>query len=124
SSGRQLQRYTVDNIKLSGIDISPDGKYFATCGNSGYARIWHLDVNSSTPMLYKEFKHIGSQVAYIKFSPDGKRFITTEQLSKLAILWDIETGDSLFSLTHTSKEDIVPINSANFHISERGSFII
>jgi WD40 repeat protein len=101
--------------------FSPDGRFVATTeGNR--ARLWEIrDFPQPTDESKVDFGdgpdgHT-DQVNSVAFSPNGK-YIVTSSSDKTARVWNVETGQSVFTLTgHNDK-----VNSAAF--SPDGKFIV
>lgn len=78
---------------IFGIAISPDGKSFATVGDSHLVRIWDFktgklirDLNGHTDRIYSVF-----------YSADGKQIISTG-VDETVRIWDANNGDLLHTL--------------------------
>ncbi|MFH1051544.1 MAG: T9SS type A sorting domain-containing protein [bacterium] len=109
-TGDFIQNLTKETFRLWFAEFSSDGKYVVTVGNSSKIRIWKTDKWE----LYRTFSFNNGSVIHADFSPDGKKLVSAGWFGR-AVMWDIETGDTLFTITHTdSISGINPINSANF----------
>ncbi len=80
---------------LKAAAYSPDGKYIATGGPLG-AFLWNVE--NDTPQLRHWLRGHSDWVVALEFSPDGKQLVTGSQ-DRTAILWDVETGENLFTFT-------------------------
>lgn len=84
----------VGHLKMiNHADLSPDGKWLASCGDDGRVCIWNLESQS----LEKSFQ-ADSGVAYrVFFLADSQRVIISGEKSKVGI-WDWKTGEKRSSL--------------------------
>jgi WD40 repeat protein/serine/threonine protein kinase len=74
---------------LDALAVSADGKWFATGGWDGAARIW----NRETGQVRHVLKHGGLYVHSVAFSADGKWLATGgDDPQGYAQVWDVETG--------------------------------
>ena len=64
-----LPASTVDNVYITAVAFSPDGRYFVTVGDDGRAKVWRFDGTTLTPEGHVLPLERGGHVA---FSPDGK----------------------------------------------------
>ena len=72
------------------MDYSPDGRFLATAGAHGTARLW--DIAAGQPV--QEFVGHDDEVVAVAFAPDG-RTVLTGSFDQTARLWDIDTGREL-----------------------------
>ena len=68
------------------VDISKDGKYFATGGALGILRIWDY---SEGKIVCENAGH-SNTITTVKFTPDGKQIISTGR-DGLVLVWNIFT---------------------------------
>jgi WD40 repeat protein len=80
--------WVTDYHKLSGMDVSPDGKYAAITDVSGNLRL--KDAATGKDVWVKP-KVAGGGVVGVAFHPNGK-WLTTHAAGDVADLWDIRTG--------------------------------
>lgn len=106
----------TDTIVNSGIPFwhavfNSLGDYVLTSNVLGKAQMW----NTSTKAIYKTFNH-GGVVVYSSFSPDESK-IATASWNGDAKVWDVASGDTLFSVIHPKPDTVSakPINSVNFN---------
>ena len=81
-----------------GAAISPDGRFFASCGMDNVVRLW--DAESGTEL--RTFPGHTERVSDCSFSPDGSRILSASYDNSLK-LWDAESGAEIRSfLGHTN----------------------
>ena len=106
---------------VSSTTFSPDGTLLATSSSDATATLWHIDTaeirwtfthekheESVTfdPEYVETFNRGG--IGYIAFSPDGKYVATVGQrMDYCTALWDVETGEQLWCVTHEKPTDTV-----------------
>ena len=106
---------------VTSTTFSPDGTLLATSSIDATATLWNID----TKEIRWTFTHERQEksvtfdsghvetfnrggIGYIAFSPDGKYFATVGQLMDYCTaLWDVETGEQLWSVTHEKPIDTV-----------------
>lgn len=69
------------------LAFSPDGKLLASGGQSGIARIWHVDTGQCQQTLRGHRGGVNS----LAFSPDGRRLATCSS-DLTGRIWDVESG--------------------------------
>lgn len=74
--------------------LSPDGKYIAVGRSGNNVRL----IDFTTGKVYKTLKGHKSMVISLCFSSDGK-YLATGGLDGKAIVWDVETGDTIRSIS-------------------------
>jgi WD40 repeat protein len=94
-AGKKVRSFGGHNVLVTGLAVSPDGATLATC-DEGTIRLW--DVKTGKP-LHEEPPHRGHGVT-VRFSPDGKRLLTTSpgdrsDTGRAAREWDATTGKPL-----------------------------
>ena len=88
---RLLKLDLRDNIRG---DFSPDGRLLAASSTLGYARIWDAKTFEERATLSGFILAVNE----VKFSPDGRRLITSGRGGEALMLWDTESFELLFSL--------------------------
>lgn len=84
------------------MEFSWDSDYILTASHDGRARVFDLNTKS---LRYEPQKYGFFFVSPICFSPDGTMFATSTGIGVDAvrpIIWDAQTGDKLFELSHFS----------------------
>jgi WD40 repeat protein len=93
---------TLDYPAVEDALFSPDGKKIAAASDSGGVRIYDAqDGREIVAGLRHTTRPNGSQnPGHLAFSPDGHRLLTMSY-DNIAKVWNVETGELLFSLPHT-----------------------
>ena len=76
------------SIRVTDVEVSPDGKYFATSGSAHRIRIWNA---ASQQLVY--VKQVTGAVNRICFSPDSTMIAATDSDNRIT-LWNSDTGDT------------------------------
>jgi len=93
---------------VNDVVFSPDGKYIATASGDKTAHIWDaatgkqiffLEPDSSLYKYYLNDISNDVEVYDVVFSPDGK-YIATARGDYKVNLWNVSTGEQIFSLKH------------------------
>src|SRR5262249_21343315 len=84
-SGRIRASWRAHPREIEGLAVSPDGRFLASTGREGQARIWSTAHPSEVATL---IGHKGSVYASV-FSPDGARLITAGSEDFTIRLWDL-----------------------------------
>ena len=127
---------------VSSTTFSPDGTLLATSSSDATATLWDIDTEeicwtfthetheesvTFDPEYVETFNRGG--IGDIAFSPDGKYFVTAGQLMDLCTtLWDVETGDQLWCVTHEKQIDAVAFSPdgtsmATYYEDDTGSVL-
>ena len=98
-----------------GAAFSPDGRYVATSGADGTARLW--EVASGTEV--RRFTDHTDAVRNVVFSPDGK-YILTASDDHTARLWQTDYHDTIRSVCSLLTRDLTSEERAKYGISDKG----
>ena len=79
----------IDQLDITSLAFSPDGKMLASAGSEGTIRLWDIETGQYRTIL-KEHATISSVV----FSPDGKTLASGDWRNNI-LLWDVDTGKHL-----------------------------
>ncbi|MDB9348062.1 eIF2A-related protein [Nodularia spumigena] len=91
--GSLLKSWQTNDIFLTRINFSPDGKTLATAGDKT-VKLWNL-----SGKLLQTLSGHEANVSTVNFSADGK-IIATAAADKTVKLWHIQTGEMFRSLLH------------------------
>lgn len=87
-TGERLFTLTGHQVEVSGVVVSPDGRYALTAGASdGTARLWDLAAGQAAQV----FRPDAGFVLDVAFSPDG-RYALASGAGNLALMWAVEGG--------------------------------
>ena len=104
---------------VSSTAFSPDGTLLAASSRDSTATLWHIDTEEIRWTFTHESREITFDTGHVEtfntggigdiaFSPDGKYFATAGQRTDLCTtLWDVETGEQLWCVTHEKQIDAV-----------------
>ena len=84
---------------VTGVAFSPDSKKLLTCGRDAKVKLW----DAENGKLLKTFEGLKEDPEAVAFSPDGKRFLTTD--GKSAVVFDVESG----KIIHRFEEHAEPV---------------
>ena len=105
-NGEALTPIVAGEGPVMALAISPDGKWLASAALDGVIRVWSLPSGSLVHALPSHL--VGNFVTCMEFSPDGGQllagsgaFTFLDSASGLA-LWDVKSGDSIWSLDAAS----------------------
>ena len=120
NTGTALAAY-IHKDYVTSITFSPNGKFIAISSRDATATLWDID----TEEIRWNFRHEKQEksvtfdsghvqtfntggIGDITFSPDGRYLATAGQRSDYStILWDVETGEQLWCVTHEKPIDAV-----------------
>lgn len=93
---RLLRLRIRDNIRG---DFSPDGRLLAASSTEGYARVWDARTYEERATLSGFILAVNE----VKFSPDGRRLVTSGRGGEALMLWDTASWELLLSLNVPGK---------------------
>jgi WD40 repeat protein len=86
-TGQKLFSLTGHQVEVTGVAISPDGRYALTAGASdGTARLWELTTGQAVQVFSPEVGFILDTA----FSPDGRYALASA--GNMALMWAVEGG--------------------------------
>src|SRR6516162_1418783 len=108
AENKESRRYSglEQNIIISSIAFSPDGKYLAAAG----APMMEADKEDDKPFVrvvvwdagkrdkLKQIDHAGKQVRNLVFLPDNKTLVS--QIGSRLVAWNVTTGDAVNKIAH------------------------
>lgn len=113
---------------IDSASFSPDGKLIAmSCSDYSYHKSnetvsilpdedYIIILDSSNGNLLKAIRTETGMAPFLLFSPDGKRLLTISSGYICATLWDVESGDPIYTIEYS------PVKSAAF--SPDGNYIV
>ncbi|MDX1414229.1 MAG: WD40 repeat domain-containing protein [Candidatus Promineifilaceae bacterium] len=109
-TGRELIEFIAHEALVQAATVSPDGQLFATFSWSDGTpvKIWDLQATlaEGTGQLVQELCCLEGGGTRGRFSPDSSRLATVADIGEEVTMWDLNTGETLFSLDTPWAEDI------------------
>lgn len=81
--------------KVVSVEFSPSGDRLVTASDDGTVRV--CDASSDQMLLLLDREKLRAQPVFARFSPDGKRFVTSVNAQDPIRVWDAHTGAELIS---------------------------
>jgi len=131
SSPDYLVTYS-DDVAISAVAISPDGKTVLTNGNNNAVYLWDVPSSGAAKRI-RIFSGHSRTIKDVVFSPDGSKALSGA--GDGAILWDISTGRSLRGIGSTATNSVAfspdgsmyltsSANTANLGNTSTGAFLL
>jgi|GEM_PF-235701 len=114
-TGKVLRAVETQDAPLC-LELSPDGKTFATCGNSGQIHLW----DSATLQEIGLLNGHTAPAIRLEFSADG-RYLLSGSADHTARLWDTTTRTELMHIAHDNSVTDVAL-SADLNTAITSSF--
>jgi WD40 repeat protein len=87
------------------VAFSPDGRWLASGGNDGTARIWDVATGQEIHKLESGVRKISS----LAFSPDGRRLATASEDKRVVMVWDVTTGKKVLPIATTHEDFLMSL---------------
>jgi eukaryotic-like serine/threonine-protein kinase len=116
-TGDRIGRPMMQFDGLLHVEISPNGRYIASCGEDNTARIWNVATGDPVTPPLRHQAHIWCAT----FSPDS-RLLATVSDDGTARIWETETGEAVTPpLQHEGHADRVVWSPDSREIATTGS---
>jgi WD40 repeat protein len=119
------------NVSPNGVcwyaEFSPDGQKVLTASNDGIAKVWDWANNPNVPIQNFDVRYSGyANVIHATYNYNATKVAVTDQASKRVIVFNTQTGDTLFTLTHNTKvnDNIVIFSSSFYYDTKYGEMIL
>ena len=102
TTGRFLGPLLGHSANLKSVSFATDNREMVTASDDGTIRLWFPEPET-IPLVLEHFSEAWP-ISAVAFSPDAKRLVSSSHdLRAPPIIWDVETGEKLFTLTgHTA----------------------
>ncbi|MCR9292997.1 MAG: protein kinase [bacterium] len=104
------------DASVSAVDLSNDGRWFASCGEDGTVRVTDLTTADPTEETSTFRGHEG-QVTALDFSPDGK-WLVSVSLDRTARIWDLDIERLLERAQRLAGRELTEEERRNYRIPE------
>ena len=117
-TGKILETVTTGGMALWFATFNNDGSQVLYSGAGGKTYLWDI----ATKKVVRDYGNAGPYVVQsIAVSPDGKK-VAASGWQGYASVWDYNTGNLIFSVSHETTDEKKPINCVSF--SAKGDFLL
>ena len=104
NTGKELRTLKGHRAPVQGVSVNPAG-HIASASRDGSIRIWNAITGDPLRRIW-----VGYQVFDVAFSPDGTRVASAEHHSFCVQVWDVTTGEHIFTI----KAHILRVTNVEF----------
>ncbi len=110
ASAKELRSFKAagDDSSLQDAIFSPDSRHVLTGHGGDSARLWSVETGAEIWVIKIE----GGAINRPTFSPDGRRLLSAA--SNTVTVWDVESGEKLRAIEHSTTRDEEFIKSLGF----------
>ena len=126
-TGQKLVDFPAHDHYIQVVAVSPDSKLFATFSIDETVKVWDLEATlaEGTGQLVHTLCCFEGGLAKGNFSPDSEKIVTrTTGDTHIATVWDISSGELLFTLDSTAVGGIDFSPNGNYLISSNTNGLI
>ena len=98
-TGKVLQRFLGHKIRINAVDISPDGRWFASASSDFTVRLW----NSQDGTELRRFQDHSDDVYYVRFIDDGRQLMSASADGSIQIR-DLRANEDSHKISHEQLE--------------------
>ncbi len=103
-TGRALATLKGHAGPVMGCAVTPDGQHVVSMSWDGTVKVWKVTPVDAPTALLESKRGLVDRIAV---TPDGRWVVSTSEGDSLVIVWDLETGRSLFPWNKLQKPDPV-----------------
>ena len=105
ATGQEIQRFTNGHTDFpQAVAFLPDGQSVLSGGLDDTMLLWNITAGT----IIRRFENPTGDVNGIAVSPDGRLAVTGTEGGE-AIVWDLESGESVYRLVHNPDFQVLPV---------------
>jgi WD40 repeat protein len=101
-----ILKNTKTRSKVYSFDVSPDGKFLVSSSSDGAVRVWDLESCEICRIFQGHTED--NNLTGVAISPDGRCIISGYKKRNIIKVWDINTGQRLYSLEENKSVCFTP----------------